>query len=293
MTTDATPGSTSPDATPPADRGTRAWGEDLRRPPEPGEVQIRVSGLSKSFGDKRVLVGVDLEVLRGESLVIIGASGTGKSVLLKHLIALMEPDSGHVEVDGVRLDRLSPHQLTRFRRRFGMSFQEGALFDSMTVGENVSFPLRRLTRMEPEEIRRRVEECLELVRLEGVEAKYPSQLSGGMRRRVGFARAVAVQPEILLFDEPTTGLDPITTAVIDQVIQQIHHATSATSVTITHDMQSAFRIADRIGMLHGGEIIALAAPEEFERSEDPRVQQFLRGLTDEEMAREVAGEPRR
>jgi len=249
-------------------------------------IQIRVRDLHKSFGGKTVLTGVDLDVHGGESLVIIGGSGSGKSVLLKHLIGLLEPDEGTVEVAGVRLDSLSHRELTRFRRRFGMSFQEGALFDSMTVGQNVAFPLRRQTDLGPEAIAERVTECLALVHLEaGVETKVPSELSGGMRRRVGFARALAVEPEILLFDEPTTGLDPITTAVIDEVIQEINHATAATSVTITHDMASAFRIADRIGMLYGGKIIALAPPREFRALEDPRVQQFLGGLTDEQMTR--------
>jgi len=251
---------------------------------EGSDIQIRVRGVSKSFGAKNVLDGVDLEVLRGESLVVIGGSGSGKSVLLKHLIGLLQPDEGTVEVDGVPLGSLSSRELTDFRRRFGMSFQEGALFDSMTVGENVAFPLRRQTLLGKSEIHHRVQECLELVHLEGVEGKMPSELSGGMRRRVGFARALAVEPEILLFDEPTTGLDPITTAVIDEVILEIHRATSSTSVTITHDMASAFRIADRVGMLYGGRIVALAPPEDFRTLEDPRVQQFLQGLTDKQMA---------
>lgn len=239
---------------------------------------IRLRGIVKSFGDLRVLRGIDLDVVDGESLVLIGGSGTGKSVLLKHLIGLLRPDQGTVEVDGQVLAELSTRELTRFRRRFGMSFQEGALFDSMTVGENVAFPLHRLSDLPKPEIRRRVRECLDLVQLpEGTEEKMPSELSGGMRRRVGFARAVALEPRILLFDEPTTGLDPVTTAVIDQVIVELTTRLDSTSVTITHDMTSAFRIADRIGMLHRGEIIALAPPEEFRELDDPRVQQFLRG----------------
>lgn len=252
-------------------------------------VKVRLRGVSKAFGSLQVLDELDLGVYEGEALVVIGASGSGKSVLLKHIIGLLRPDSGTVEVDGVDLSSLEGRELTDFRRRFGMSFQEGALFDSMSVGENIAFPLRRLTRMRKAEVRRVVEECLELVHLEGVAEKMPSELSGGMRRRVGFARAVALRPEILLFDEPTTGLDPITTAVIDEVIQEINRATSATSVTITHGMTSAFRIADRIGMIHGGKIIALAPPEEFRELPDPRVQQFLQGLTDEAVAQGKPG----
>jgi phospholipid/cholesterol/gamma-HCH transport system ATP-binding protein len=240
-------------------------------------VKICLEGVTKAFDGRTVLAGIDLEVLEGESLVIIGGSGSGKSVLLKHLIGLLTPDRGRVLVDGTDLSSLSPRELTRFRRRFGMSFQEGALFDSMTVAENVAFPLRRLTDLSPREVRERVAECLSLVHLPGVEDKLPSQLSGGMRRRVGFARAVALEPQILLFDEPTTGLDPVTTAVIDEVIVDLTTRLDSTSVTITHDMTSAFRIADRIGMIHGGSIIALAPPRELPALGDPRVDQFLRG----------------
>jgi phospholipid/cholesterol/gamma-HCH transport system ATP-binding protein len=240
-------------------------------------AKIRLAGVSKSFGPKLVLDRLDLEVAEGESVVVIGGSGTGKSVMLKHIIGLLKPDEGLIEIDGVEINRLSGRELTGFRRRFGMAFQEGALFDSMTVFDNVAFPLRRQTDLGRGEIAGRVRECLELVRLEGVESKVPSELSGGMRRRVGFARAIAQQPEILLFDEPTTGLDPVTTAVIDEVICGLLEGPHSTAVTITHDMTSAFRIADRIGMLHRGRIIALAPPEELRRLDDPRVQQFLEG----------------
>jgi phospholipid/cholesterol/gamma-HCH transport system ATP-binding protein len=238
---------------------------------------IELRDLHKQFGKQVVLDRVDFEVREGETVALLGPSGTGKSVLLKHIIGLIKPDAGTVEVDGVAVERLGNREITEFRRKFGMSFQEGALFDSMTVGQNVGFPLKRLTRMSPAEIRARVEECLEMVRLEGVTDKAPSQLSGGMRRRVGFARAISHQPEILLFDEPTTGLDPVTTALIDEVIVDLNDRLKTTTVTITHDMESAFRIGDRIAMLHRGKIIAIAPPEEFRRLEDPRVQQFIHG----------------
>jgi len=253
--------------------------------------KIAIRDLRKSFGPKVVLDGVDLEVAQGESMVIIGASGTGKSVLLKHIIGLLRPDAGSVEVDGVAVAGLDNRSLTEFRRKFGMSFQEGALFDSMSVAQNVAFPLQRLTKKSKDEIRQRVEECLSLVQLPGIGDRLPSQLSGGMRRRVGFARAIAQQPEILLFDEPTTGLDPVTTAQINEVIVDISDGLKATTVTITHDMESAYRIADRIAMLDRGKIIAVAPPKDFRELPDPRVQQFLHGraqgpLTEE--ARESA-----
>jgi phospholipid/cholesterol/gamma-HCH transport system ATP-binding protein len=240
-------------------------------------AKIRIQDLRKSFGPKVVLDGVNADVAPGEALVIIGGSGTGKSVLLKHIIGLLKPDSGTIEVDGIAVEGLNNREITEFRRKFGMSFQEGALFDSMTVFQNVAFPLQRLKKLNRREIRDRVEECLAMVHLEGTGDKLPSQLSGGMRRRVGFARSVAHQPEILLFDEPTTGLDPVTTAVIDEVIMELSDRLGATTVTITHDMESAFRIGDRIAMLHQGKIVAEAPPEEFRRLDDPRVQQFIHG----------------
>jgi phospholipid/cholesterol/gamma-HCH transport system ATP-binding protein len=250
------------------------------RAPRSGEAKIHIVDLHKCFGNKVVLDGVSLDVAPAESLVVIGGSGTGKSVLLKHIVGLLLPDSGSVVVDGQAVETLGNRAITEFRRKFGMAFQEGALFDSMTVWRNVAFPLQRLTKMSRQEVRDRVKECLEMVRLEGVEDKLPSQLSGGMRRRVGFARAVAHQPEILLFDEPTTGLDPITTALIDEVILDLSDRLKTTTITITHDMESAFRIGDRIAMLNRGKIIADAPPEEFKRLQDPRVQQFIHGRAD-------------
>lgn len=256
-------------------------------PPAPADgVKIAVIDLWKSFAEKEVLRGIDLEVRTGESLVVVGGSGAGKSVLLKHLIGLIRPDRGRVLVDGADLAAADPADALALRRKFGMSFQEGALFDSMTVFDNIAFAPRRHTSMSPAEVAVRVRECLALVRLEGVEAKWPSQLSGGMRRRVGFARAIALRPEILLFDEPNTGLDPITAAVIDRVIVEMREHLPVTMVTITHDMESAFRIADRVAMLRDGRIIALAPPAEFRRLSDPYVQKFLKGepLDEEEVA---------
>ena len=254
------------------------------------DPKIRIRDLRKSFGPKQVLDGVDVEVAPAESLVIIGGSGTGKSVLLKHVIGLLKPDSGTIEVDGTAVETLGNREITEFRRKFGMSFQEGALFDSMTVWQNVAFPLQRLTPMSRGEVRDRVEECLGMVRLEGVGEKMPSQLSGGMRRRVGFARAIAHSPEILLFDEPTTGLDPVTTALIDEVIVDLNDRLKTTTVTITHDLESAWRIGDRVAMIHRGKIIADAPPEQFRRLDDARVQQFIHGRAEGPLSEEPRAE---
>jgi len=253
-------------------------GGDLPLRVEPGAAtasKISLRGVSKSFAGKLVLDAVDLDVLAGEALVVVGGSGTGKSVMLKHMIGLIRPDAGTVSVDGIDLSTLGNREITDFRRRFGMAFQEGALFDSMTVEGNVAFPLRRAG-WERARLRARVAECLDMVHLEGVERKLPSELSGGMRRRVGLARAIALEPEILLLDEPTTGLDPVISAVVEELVLELHQRLRLTVVAITHDMDAAFRIANRIGMLHKGRVIALAPPEEFRRSPDPRVQQFLR-----------------
>ena len=245
---------------------------------DPTRPKIRLRGVSKSFGPKTVLDGLDLDIEAGESLVVLGGSGTGKSVLLKHIIGLLQPDRGTVEVDGIDLSTLGSRELIEFRRRFGMSFQEGALFDSMTVWQNIAFPLQRARpRIAGARIDARVGECLDLVGLEGIGEKMPSELSGGMRRRVGFARSIAMEPEILLFDEPTTGLDPVMTAVIDEVINGLNRRLGSTAITITHDLTSAFRIADRVAMLYQGKILAAEEPEAFRRLDDPRIRQFLAG----------------
>lgn len=246
--------------------------------------KIAVIDVWKSFRNKEVLRGVNLEVRAGESFVIVGGSGAGKSVLLKHIIGLIQPDRGHIVVDGEDLATAPPAVCLAVRRKFGMSFQEGALFDSMNVFENIAFPLRRHTKMTQAEVAARVATCLDMVDLDGVAAKATSELSGGMRRRVGFARAIALQPEILLFDEPNTGLDPMTSAVIDSVIITMRDKLDVTLITITHDMRSAFRIADRIAMLRNGQILAVAAPDEFRALPDPYIQKFLAGEPFEEDA---------
>lgn len=238
---------------------------------------IELHDLHKSFDGRKVLNGMSINVERGESLVIVGGSGTGKSVTLKHIIGLLRPDRGQVIIDGQDLTAMKEVELNHFRRRFGMAFQEGALFDSMSVFENIAFPLRRHTKMSEQEIRARVEECLEDVHLHNVEKKRPSELSGGMRRRVGFARAISLAPEILLFDEPTTGLDPVISDVIAELIEEMDVKLGTTTVTITHDMKVAFKIADRVAMLHQGQIIEEGTPEEFQRSRNPIVEQFIEG----------------
>jgi phospholipid/cholesterol/gamma-HCH transport system ATP-binding protein len=238
---------------------------------------ISMEHVDKALGGKQVLRDMSINVERGESLVIVGGSGQGKSVTLKHIIGLMRPDRGRVVIDGTDIGGLPEAELNRIRRRFGMAFQEGALFDSMSVFENIAFPLRRHTKMTEAEIRARVEECLEQVHLHGVDGKRPSELSGGMRRRVGFARAISLKPEILLFDEPTTGLDPVISDVIAELIVEMDQTLNTTTISITHDMKVAFKIADRVAMLHKGHIVEEGTPEEFQRSANPIVQQFIEG----------------
>jgi phospholipid/cholesterol/gamma-HCH transport system ATP-binding protein len=239
---------------------------------------ISLQHICKSFSGKVVLDDMSIDIGDGESVVIVGGSGSGKSVTLKHIIGLIRPESGKVIVDGHNLCEMKIVELNQFRRRYGMAFQEGALFDSMSVFENIAFPLRRHTKMKEAEIRARVEECLDLVHLErGAGAKRPSELSGGMRRRVGFARAISLKPEILLFDEPTTGLDPVISDVVAELIREMDQTLHTTTVTITHDMKVAFKIADRVAMLYRGKIIEQGTPEEFQRSENAIVRQFIEG----------------
>jgi len=236
---------------------------------------IRIENLHKSFEDKRVLRGVNLEINDGEVMVILGSSGCGKSVLLKHIIGLFTPDDGKVIVDGAEISSLSKRALYDIRQKFGMLFQSAALFDSMTVYENVSLNLTEHSRMREAEKREVVKDKLELVGLEGTEEMYPSELSGGMRKRVGLARAICMEPEIVLYDEPTTGLDPIIADNINDLIMRLQQRLNITSVVVTHDMRSAFMIADRMAMLSEGVIRFVGTSKEIEESEDPEVREFL------------------
>ena len=242
---------------------------------------IRLRGLKKAFGSFQVLRGVDLDIPRGGTTVVIGLSGAGKSVLLKIIMGLIPPDEGTVEVGGVHITRLRESERRQIRGRFGYVFQNGALFDSMTVYENVAFPLIEHTKLPESEIRARVVAAMESVGLEAHADKMPSNLSGGMRKRASLARALVRDPEFLLYDEPTTGLDPIRTASIDQLIADTQASNpNLTSVVISHDMHATFRIAHKVAMLMEGVIAAQGAPEDIARSEDPRVQQFIEGRLD-------------
>ena len=238
---------------------------------------IEIQDVSKAFEGHAVLDHVHLTVKTGETMVIIGRSGSGKSVLLKHMIGLMKPDAGAVLIDGVDIATLSGQALDQLRMKFGMLFQNAALFDSMTAFENVAFPLREHTAMTAEAIGQRVHECLQLVGLEGADELYPSELSGGMRKRVGLARALAMSPAIVLYDEPTTGIEPIMGYIINDLIVTLRDRLKVTSVVVTHDMRSAYKVADRIAMLYNGGILEVGSPDEIRGSKSPFVQQFIKG----------------
>lgn len=230
----------------------------------------------KAFGAKRVLQGFSLEVADGETMVIVGYSGSGKSVALKHVVGLLEPDAGAVEVDGQVVHKLERQPLMALRSQIGFVFQFAALLDSMTVRDNIALGLKRRP-LSPEEIDERVRESLALVELEGTEDRYPAELSGGMRKRVGIARAIALRPSYLLYDEPTTGLDPVTAAVIDQLMVRAKQRLGVTGIVVTHDMRSAYTVGDRVAMLYKGTVRQVGTVEQIQQAHDPIVRQFIEG----------------
>ncbi|HEY4217548.1 MAG TPA: ABC transporter ATP-binding protein [Gemmatimonadaceae bacterium] len=238
---------------------------------------IRLIDVYKAFGPKRVLEGFTLDVVEGETMVIIGYSGTGKSVAIKHIVGLLEPDSGQVIVDDLEVPKLSRRELYQLRARIGYVFQFAALFDSFSIGENVAMGLRKQQELSESEILVRVREALDLVDLPNVENRFPAELSGGMRKRVGIARAIALRPKYILYDEPTTGLDPVTSAVIDQLMVRMRDRLGVTSIVITHDMRSAYTVGTRIAMLYQGRVRAVGSVDEIRNSTDPIVRQFVEG----------------
>ncbi len=238
---------------------------------------IQIRKLKKKLKRKQVLDGLDLDIEKGETVVVLGPSGTGKSVLLKHIIGLMQPDSGSIEVEGEEVVGRRESELNRIRIKFGMLFQGAALFDSMTVGENVGLGLVEHRKLPPDEVAKIVAERLEWVGLKGVESLKPASLSGGMRKRVGLARAVAMDPEYILYDEPTTGLDPIMSDVINDLIRSLQAHLQVTSVVVTHDIKSAYLVGDRLAMLYQGKIVHQGTPDEVRNTNDPLVRQFIEG----------------
>ena len=241
---------------------------------------IKLIDIYKAFGATKVLEGFSLEVDEGETMVLIGYSGTGKSVAIKHIVGLLEPDRGTVWVDGLEVPRLHRDELYELRSKIGYVFQFAALFDSLSIGDNVAMGLRKEGRLGEKEIANRVAEALELVDLPGVEAKFPAELSGGMRKRVGIARAIARQPKYLLYDEPTTGLDPVTSAIIDQLMIRMREKLGVTSIVVTHDMRSASTVGSRIAMLYEGKVRQVGTVDEIMHTRDPIVRQFIEGKPD-------------
>ena len=240
---------------------------------------IEIQGISKFFGEHKVLDELSLKISSGATYVIIGRSGCGKSVLLKHIVGLLKPDKGKVFVDGKDVSELKHKELDALRIKIGMVFQGGALFDSLTVGENVGFGLIEHQHISQKELAQRVKESLALVDLFGIENLMPSSLSGGMKKRVSLARAICIKPQIILYDEPTTGVDPITADAINELIKNLHDKLKITAVAVTHDMKSAYRIADRIAMMYQGKIIAQGSPAEIQATDNPVVHQFINGLS--------------
>lgn len=240
-------------------------------------MSIELVNVHKSFDGKDVLKGFSLTIPDGETVSVIGGSGSGKSVALKHIVGLLTPDEGDIWIDGENISRLDQESVYQLRRNVGFVFQFAALFDSMTISENIGMGLKRVAGMDPPKIAKRVEECLHMVDLEGYGDRKPSELSGGQRKRVGFARAIATEPKYMLYDEPTTGLDPVTSAVIDQIMIRLADELGVTGVVITHDMRSAFRISDRIAMLYDGRIRFVGTPDELRSTEDRVVKGFIEG----------------
>ncbi len=245
---------------------------------------IKLIDVHKAFGPKKVLEGFSLEVNEGETMAIIGYSGAGKSVAIKHIVGLLEPDQGTVFVDGQEVPRLSREELYALRAHIGYVFQFAALFDSLSIGDNVAMGLRKEGKLNEREIMKRVGEALELVDLPNVESTFPAELSGGMRKRVGIARAIARQPKYILYDEPTTGLDPVTSAIIDQLMIRMREKLRVTSIVITHDMRTAYTVGSRIAMLYEGRVRQVGTVEEIQHTADPIVRQFIEGRPSLEMA---------
>ena len=242
---------------------------------------IAVCSLAKKIGQQEILRGVDLEVRTGETLVIIGRSGGGKSVLLKHLVGLMEPDAGEIWIQGQNITGINERQLAAIRQKVGILFQGGALFDSMTVAENIAFPLREAGQRDPKILRSKIAEMLEVMEMEGEEDKMPESLSGGMKKRVGLARAIIRRPSCVLYDEPTSGLDPVVADSINRLIRRLQQRFGMTSVVVTHDMKSAFDVADRIAYLHEGRIYFEGTADQLQQSTDPLIQDFLIGRSEQ------------
>lgn len=252
---------------------------------------LDVRALTKRIGRQEILRGVDLHVARGETLVIIGRSGGGKSVLLKHLIGLMQPDSGEIWVDGQNIIGMGERELAAIRRKVGILFQGGALFDSMTVEENIAFPLREAGERDPRVLREKVDEMLEVIEMEGQQKKMPVNLSGGMKKRVGLARSIIRRPSCVLYDEPTAGLDPVVSDSINRLIRRLQERFQMTSVVVTHDMKSAFHVADHVAYLHEGQIYFYGSLAELEASSDRLIQDFLLGRSDDGAVGEAASFP--
>jgi phospholipid/cholesterol/gamma-HCH transport system ATP-binding protein len=241
---------------------------------------IKVRSLTKKIGQQEILRGVDLEVCNGETLAIIGRSGGGKSVLLKHMVGLMEPDAGEIWIHGQNIIGMNERQLGTIREKVGILFQSGALFDSMTVADNIAFPLREAGERDPKVLHAKITEMLEVMEMEGQEEKMPESLSGGMKKRVGLARAIIRRPSCVLYDEPTSGLDPVVADSINRLIRQLQRRFGMTSVVVTHDMKSAFDVADHIAYLHEGRIYFHGTASELQKSSDPLIQDFLLGRSD-------------